>query len=99
MREVGAAAKVSIKRVSRVVNGERGVTPRLSARVAAAVERGGYRHNLTASSLRRNDGRSASIGVDLEDVAKPFSFALQRRLEDVPAVPGALVILGTSDEV
>ena len=57
MREVAAAARVSIKTVSRVVNGERGVTPRLSERVAAAVERVGYRHNLNASSLRRT-GRS-----------------------------------------
>ncbi len=98
MREVAAAAKVSIKTVSRVVNGERGVTPRLSARVAAAVERVGYRHNLTASSLRRTDGRSASIGVVLEDVANPFSSALHRSIEDVAVARGVLVFAGSSDE-
>jgi DNA-binding LacI/PurR family transcriptional regulator len=39
MREVAAAARVSIKTVSRVVNGESGVTPKLSQRVAAAEHR------------------------------------------------------------
>src|SRR6266849_1013263 len=98
MREVAAAARVSIKTVSRVVNGERGVTPRLSERVAAAVERVGYRHNLNASSLRRTDGRSASIGVVLEDVANPFSSALHRSIEDVAVARGVLVFAGSSDE-
>src|SRR5260370_22768705 len=98
MREVAAAARVSIKTVSRVVNGERGVTSRLSERVAAAVEKVGYRHNLTASSLRRTDGRSASIGVVLEDVANPFSSALHRSIEDVAVARGVLVFAGSSDE-
>jgi LacI family transcriptional regulator len=98
MREVAAAARVSIKTVSRVVNGESGVTPRLSERVAAAVERVGYRHNLTASSLRRTDGRSASIGVVLEDVANPFSSALHRSIQDVAVARGVLVFAGSSDE-
>jgi LacI family transcriptional regulator len=98
MREVAAAAKVSIKTVSRVVNGEHGVTPGLSQRVMAAVERVGYRHNLTASSLRRSDGRTASIGVVLEDVANPFSSALHRAIQDVALTRGVLVLAGSSDE-
>ena len=98
MREVAAAARVSIKTVSRVVNGEPGVTRRLSERVSAAVEKVGYRHNLTASSLRRTDGRSASVGVVLEDVANPFSSALHRSIEDVAVARGVLVFAGSSDE-
>jgi len=58
----------------------------------------GYRHNLTASSLRRTDGRSASIGVVLEDVANPFSSALHRSIEDVAVARGVLVFAGSSDE-
>lgn len=98
MREVAAAARVSIKTVSRVVNGEPGVTPRLAERVSAAVERVGYRHNLTASSLRRTDGRSSSIGVVLEDVSNPFSSALHRAIEDVAVERGFLVFAGSCDE-
>src|SRR5258707_11690900 len=98
MREVAALAKVSIKTVSRVVNGELGVSPALARRVLAATERLSYRHNLTASSLRRSDGRSATIGVVLEDVANPFSSALHRSIEDVAVERGVLVLAGSSDE-
>jgi LacI family transcriptional regulator len=98
MREVAALAKVSIKTVSRVVNGESGVSPRLARQVLAASERLNYRHNLTASSLRRSDGRSATIGVVLEDVANPFSSALNRSIEDVAVQRGVLVLAGSSDE-
>jgi LacI family transcriptional regulator len=98
MREVAALAKVSIKTVSRVVNGESGVSPALARRVVAASERLSYRHNLTASSLRRSDGRSATIGIVLEDVANPFSSALNRSIEDVAVQRGVLVLAGSSDE-
>lgn len=98
MREVAALAKVSIKTVSRVVNGEAGVSPRLARRVTAASERLDYRHNMTASSLRRSDGRSATVGLVLEDVSNPFSSALQRSVEDVAGRRGVLVLAGSSDE-
>src|SRR5260370_29238262 len=98
MRDVAALAKVSIKTVSRVVNGESGVSPRLARRVVAASERLNYRHNMTASSLRRSDGRSATIGVILEDVANPFSSVLHRSIEDVAVRPGVLVLAGSSDQ-
>jgi LacI family transcriptional regulator len=98
MREVAALAKVSIKTVSRVVNGEPGVSPHLARRVLAASQRLDYRHNMTASSLRRSDGRSATIGVVLEDVANPFSSALHRAVEDIAVRRGVLVLAGSSDE-
>ena len=98
MREVAALAKVSIKTVSRVVNGESGVSPRLARQVMSAAERLNYRHNLTASSLRRSNGRSASIGVVLEDVANPFAAAVNRSIEDVSVQRGVLVLAGSSDE-
>jgi LacI family transcriptional regulator len=98
MRDVAALAKVSIKTVSRVVNGEAGVSPALTRRVASATERLNYRHNLTASNLRRADGRSATIGVVLEDVSNPFSSVLHRAIEDVAVQRGVLVLAGSSDE-
>ncbi len=98
MRDVAAQARVSLKTVSRVVNGESGVSPRLARRVLAACERLDYRHNHTASTLRRSNRRSATIGVVLEDVANPFSSALHRAIEDVAAPRGVLVLAGSSDE-
>jgi len=98
MRDVAALAKVSLKTVSRVVNGEPGVSPVLARRVMAARERLGYRHDLTASSLRRSDGRSRTIGVVLEDVANPFASTLHRAIEDVAVKRRVLVLAGSSDE-
>jgi LacI family transcriptional regulator len=98
MRDVAALAGVSIKTVSRVVNAEGGVSSGITAQVLAAVDRLDYRHNLTASSLRRADGKSATIGVVLEDVANPFSSALHRSIEDVALERGVLVLAGSSDE-
>jgi LacI family transcriptional regulator len=98
MREVAALAGVSLKTVSRVINAEPAVSPELASRVHAAVERLDYRHNRTASSLRRSDGRSAAIGVLLEDVANPFSSTLHREIENVALKRGVLVFAGSSDE-
>jgi LacI family transcriptional regulator len=98
MRDVAALAGVSIKTVSRVVNQEPGVSPELAERVLDAVGLLGYRHNLTASSLRRADHKSATIGVLLEDLSNPFSAALQRAIEDVARHRGTLVLAGSSDE-
>src|SRR6202171_5983978 len=98
MREVAALAGVSVKTVSRVVNREPGVSPAVMARVLASVDRLDYRHNLTASSLRRNDGKSATIGLVLEDVANPFSSTLHRAIENVALERGVLVLAGSSDE-
>ena len=98
MREVAALAGVSLKTVSRVINAEPAVSAELASRVRGAIERLDYRHNRAASSLRRSDGRSAAIGVLLEDVANPFSSALHREIENVALRRGVLVFAGSSDE-
>ena len=69
MREVAAVAGVSLSTVSRVINGGAGVRADLAERVRDAVELLGYRHNLTASALRRADGQSATVGLIFEDVS------------------------------
>jgi LacI family transcriptional regulator len=81
MKDVAALAGVAIKTVSRVMNGEPTVAPPIAARVHEAAAKLGFRPNLTASSLRRGDRRTATIGLLLEDVANPFSAALLRAVE------------------
>ncbi len=98
MRDVAALAGVSIKTVSRVVNQEPSVAPELADRVLDAVGLLGYRHNLTASSLRRADQKTATIGLLLEDLSNPFSAALHRAIEEVARRRGTLVLAGSSDE-
>jgi LacI family transcriptional regulator len=98
MRDVAALAGVSLKTVSRVVNQEPGVSPELASRVLDAVGLLGYRHNLTASSLRRADQKTATIGLLLDDSSNPFSSELLRAVEDVAWERGTLVLAGSSDE-
>ena len=98
MREVAALAGVSLKTVSRVINAEPGVSSELATRVGAAIQRLDYRHNLWASSLRRTDGKSATIGVILEDIANPFSSTLHRAIENVAVKRGVLVLAGSLEE-
>lgn len=98
MRDVAALAEVSIKTVSRVINGEPGVAAEMAARVQLAIDRLDYRHDFAASSLRRSERRSATVGMVLEDVANPFSAAVQRAVEDVARERGVLVIAGSNDE-
>jgi LacI family transcriptional regulator len=98
MKDVAALAGISIKTVSRVVNGVSTVDPELVARVNDAARKLGYRPNLTASNLRRRDGRTATIGMLVEDAANPFSAALMRAVEDVSRSRGVLVLFGSLDE-
>ncbi|SHN45154.1 LacI family DNA-binding transcriptional regulator [Cryptosporangium aurantiacum] len=98
LRDVARLADVSPKTVSRVVNGEPGVTEAKIAAVTAAIDKLGYRPNFTASSLRRANGRTATIGVVLEDVANPFSAALYRAMEDVAREHGVSILAGSVDE-
>jgi len=98
MRDVAALAGVSVKTVSRVVNGEAGVSPAMTTKVRQAAEGLDFQLNLGARSLRRADGRTATIGLILEDVANPYSSALHRAVEDVARGRGVVVLAGSLDE-
>ena len=98
MKDVAALAGVAIKTVSRVMNGDPTVTPDLAARIRDAAGKLGYRPNLTASSLRRGDRRTATIGLLLEDVANPFSAGLLRAVEDVARQRRVQILIGSLDE-
>ncbi|MEU3515005.1 LacI family DNA-binding transcriptional regulator [Streptomyces sp. NPDC006654] len=96
MKDVAARAGVGLKTVSRVVNGEPGVTPDTERRVQEAIDALGFRRNDSARVLRK--GRTASIGLVLEDLADPFYGPLSRAVEEVARAHGALLINGSSAE-
>ncbi len=96
MKDVAARAGVGLKTVSRVVNGEPGVTHDTERRVQEAIEALGFRRNDSARVLRK--GRTASIGLVLEDLADPFYGPLSRAVEEVARAHGALLINGSSAE-
>jgi LacI family transcriptional regulator len=98
MREVAAVAGVSLSTVSRAINGDPKVAPDLADKVRAAVAMLGYRRDVTATTLRRADRLSASIGLVFDDVSNPFHAMLQRGIEDVARERGVLAFAGSSDE-
>ncbi|MEU3772529.1 LacI family DNA-binding transcriptional regulator [Streptomyces sp. NPDC032472] len=96
MKDVATRAGVGLKTVSRVVNGEAGVTPDTVRRVQEAIEALGFRRNDSARVLRK--GRTATVGLILEDLADPFYGPLNRAVEEVARAHGALLINGSSAE-
>jgi LacI family transcriptional regulator len=92
MNDVAASAGVSLKSVSRVINDEVGASPETRERVLQAAHDLGYRRNDAARALRRSDGRSASLGLVLEDIANPFASALNSAVEAVAGRQGSLVL-------
>jgi LacI family transcriptional regulator len=96
MRDVASTAGVSLKTVSRVVNGEAGVREDTAARVEAAIARLGFSRNDLARSLRH--GRANALGLVIEDVANPFYSAIVRSVEDAAHARSHILITGSCEE-
>lgn len=97
MKDVAAVVGVSIKTVSRVVNGQADVHPQTKARIEAAMEELNFRPNAMASMIRRRGGRTASVGLVVEDLANPFMSLLARAVQDGMRERQHLVLMGSSD--
>ncbi|MEV6344780.1 LacI family DNA-binding transcriptional regulator [Actinoplanes sp. NPDC051851] len=95
MKDVARVAGVSLKTVSRVVNGEGSVSAPLAAQVNDAIATLNYRLDHGASTLRRGDHRTGTIGLMVEDVANPFFAALHRAVEDVARLHDTHVLIGS----
>ena len=96
LRDVAREAEVSIKTVSRVVNGEPAVSPATEARVREVVTRMGYRPNQLARSLQGR--RSRTIGLMIADVSNPFYAGCVKAVEETARERGYAVMLCASDE-
>ena len=91
MRDVAVIAGVSLKTVSRVINGEASVTPATAERVTAAIAELGFERNDLAASLRH--GRSShTLGLVIEDVANPFYSVVAQAVEAAARERGFLLI-------
>src|SRR2546423_8471470 len=97
MKDVATLANVSLSTVSRFVNGEPG-RPELVARIQQAIDLLGYQRDLTASTLRRADRASASIGVVVAGVGNPVFAAVLRGIEEGAPERRSLTIAARSRE-
>ena len=96
MREVAAAAAVSVGTVSNVLNSPEKVAPATVARVHAAIDRLGFVRNDAARQLKA--GRSRSVGLVVLDVGNPFFTDIARAAEHRAGEHNLTVLLGTSDD-
>jgi LacI family transcriptional regulator len=97
MRDVATAAGVSLKTVSRVINGEAAVAPATAARVAEAIAELGFERNDLARSLR-NGHSSGTLGLVIEDVGNPFYSVVTQAVEDAARLRGLLLITASARE-
>lgn len=95
MKQIAAAAGVSLGTVSHVLNDTVPVREPLRQRVLAAVEAVGYQPSQLARGLRRD--KTNIIGMIIPDVTNPFFPAVVRGAEDVAFANGHLLILCNTD--
>ncbi|BDX32098.1 LacI family transcriptional regulator [Mycobacterium antarcticum] len=96
IRDVAAAASVSVGTVSNVLNAPERVAPATVARVLAAIDELGFVRNDAARQLRA--GRSRCVGLLVLDVGNPFFTDVARAAERRAARSDLVVLLGTSDD-
>ena len=96
VRDVAAAASVSVGTVSNVLNRPSKVSPATVERVMRAIDELGFVRNDAARQLRA--GRSRSIGIVVPDSANPFFAAVARGAEHRADEAGMTLLLGNADE-
>ena len=96
IKEVAKRAGVSIATVSRTINEPDKVHPHTAERVRRAVERLGYRPNLTARALKT--GRTNLVGLVVPDLVHSFFAELSRGLSRVLRQEGINVVITSSEE-
>jgi LacI family transcriptional regulator len=98
IRDVAAAAGVSIATVSRVLSpasAEIRMRQETRDRVVRAIEDLGYRPNDLARALLQQ--RTSAIGLVLPDISNPYYPPLVRGVEDVASAHGYRVVLCNTD--
>ena len=96
IRDVAAAASVSVGTVSNVLNAPERVAPATVARVHAAIAQLGFVRNDAARQLKA--GRSRCVGLLVLDVGNPFFTDVARSAERQAAQSNLVILLGTSDD-
>lgn len=97
MRDVAEKAGVSVSTVSHVINETRFVSTETSVRVISAMDDLNYQPNKLASSLRRKDKRTQTLGLLVPDSMNPFFTEALRGVEDACFEANYNVFLCNSD--
>lgn len=97
IRDVAKKANVSITTVSRVFNGNNGVSPKTRKRVLKVIEELGYSPSAMASGLKTN--LSKCIGIAVPDALGDFYGEIIDGIESVTAEKGYNVIISLNHRI
>jgi len=96
LRELAAAAGVSIATVSRVLNHKsHPVNDETRRRILALADERGYRPNLAARSLRTD--RSSTIGIITDNIDSPHTTMMIRGIQDQVKQAGYICVVISAD--
>lgn len=98
IRDVATKAGVSVSTVSHVINNTRFVREETRKKVLVAMDDLNYKPNRLASSLRRKDKRTNTLGLLIPDSTNPFFAEVLRGVEDASFEAGYNVFLCNSDD-
>ena len=96
IKEVAAAAGLSINTISRVVNGRPNVAPATAKKAMEAITKLGYRPNLVARSLRL--GRDNTLGIAVTSITDPFFAEVVSAVEETARGHGFSAIISCTGE-
>ncbi|MCV7283095.1 substrate-binding domain-containing protein [Mycolicibacterium flavescens] len=96
IRDVAAAASVSVGTVSNVLNAPHKVAPATVERVQAAIDKLGFVRNDAARQLKAQ--RSRCVALIVLDIGNPFFTDVARGAERRAAQSNLTVLFGTSDD-
>jgi len=97
MNDVAREAGVSLRTVSRYVNGATNIDADLADRIRQAIDALGYRRNLAAASIRPG-WDSKVLGLIIGDLSNPYYSGLTRAVEKEASEHGYLLITASSEE-
>lgn len=95
VKDVAAAAGVSVATVSRVLNGNYYVSPDVENRVRQAIDALGYVQNSIARSLKMNS--THMIGYVVSDISNTYHISAARAAEDILRKDGYSMILCSTE--
>ena len=96
IKEVARVAGVSVATVSRVLNKNLNVKPKLRQKVLDAIQELNYQPSGIARNMRNQSARV--IGLIITDIQNPFFTSLVRSVEDVAHQNHYTILLCNSDE-
>lgn len=97
IQHVAKRAKVSLGTASRVLNGNKSVSPEIRTRVERAIMDLDYRPNAVAQSMRR--GNSRAVGLMLREFTLPVLASFVRAVQNVlRGAEYSLILAGSEDQ-